>query len=116
MIMFGGHIINTIEEKQWIKIPLSYFQSQNKNEQKNLELLCDFPLEGLHYYCETFDITRTFPSSYSVTNYDEEFCWNDWLSKPFERIGMRQWCIVLLQGMALSKQIQTNGNSYYLFN
>ncbi len=69
MQLFGGHTVNTIEEKQWIKIPLECFNVQNKNEQKNFELMADFPIEGLHYYCETADITRPFPSVNPVTEY-----------------------------------------------
>jgi lysophospholipid acyltransferase (LPLAT)-like uncharacterized protein len=67
MHLYGGHVCNTIEEKQWIKIPLDYPFSQSKLESKNIELLLDFPLEGLHYYCETVDLTRPFPSSNKVT-------------------------------------------------
>eukprot|EP01114_Cavostelium_apophysatum_P021693 TRINITY_DN7639_c0_g1_i1.p1 TRINITY_DN7639_c0_g1~~TRINITY_DN7639_c0_g1_i1.p1 ORF type:complete len:1285 (+),score=251.78 TRINITY_DN7639_c0_g1_i1:18-3872(+) len=104
--LFGGHIVNTIEEKLWVKIALNNVQSHpNKQEQKNIELLLDFPFEGLHFYCETFDITRPFPSPHVVADYDPEFCWNDWLAKSFEMIGMREWCVVLLQGMAISKTV-----------
>lgn len=114
MHLFGGHIVYTIEEKQWIKISLtSYFQSHlfsNKQEQKNLDLLCDFPLEGTHFYCETLDLTHPFPSSYNVIDYDPEFCWNHWLTLKFQQIGMRIWCIVLLQGVAISKPINISSN------
>jgi hypothetical protein len=43
-------------------------------------------------------------------SYDPDFCWNDWLAKPFTELGMRQWCVILLQGMALSKFFQGVGN------
>ncbi|PRP77728.1 SAC9 protein-like protein [Planoprotostelium fungivorum] len=119
--LFGGHIVYTIEEKQWIRIPLLYYRdilhagtpgstsgstTSPKIEQKNIDLMKDFPIEGLHYYCETMDITRRFPSAYQVNQYDPDFCWNDWLAQPFSKLGMRQWAVVLLQGMAISKTIK----------
>jgi hypothetical protein len=62
-------MVNTVEEKQWFKVPLDYIYSQNKNEQRNFEMLMDFPIESLHFYCETADITRVFPSVHTVTEY-----------------------------------------------
>jgi hypothetical protein len=34
-----------------------------------MEVMQDFPLEGLHFYCDTFDITRPYPSPYPVDQY-----------------------------------------------
>lgn len=82
-----------------------FFQHQNKAEQKNLELLYEFPFEGLHYYCETFDLTHPFPSPFPVHKYDPEFCWNSFLANSFETIGLREACVVLLQGMALGRTL-----------
>lgn len=48
-------------------------------------------------------MTRPFPSGEPVARHDPEFCWNDWLAAPFARLGMREWCVVLLQGVALSR-------------
>jgi hypothetical protein len=31
---------------------------------------------------------------------DEEFVWNEWLSKPFKDIGLPRHCVILLQGFA----------------
>lgn len=103
MQLFGGHVVNTIEEKQWIRIPLNHYQTTSKQEQKNIELMMEFPIEGLHFYCESFDLTHPFPSVKKVVEYDVEFCWNDWMAKSFEKIGMREWCVVLQQGLATSK-------------
>lgn len=57
----------------------------------------------MHFYCDTYDITRPFPSSHPVSDYHNEFCWNDALALTFEQVGLRAWCIVLLQGMASSR-------------
>lgn len=62
-MFFGDHIVNAVAESSWIKIPLSYPYPQNKAELKNFETLSSFQVDGLHYYCETFDLTRPFPSS-----------------------------------------------------
>ena len=34
-----------------------------------MEVMQDFPLEGLHFYCDTFDITRPYPSPYPIDQY-----------------------------------------------
>eukprot|EP01155_Anaeramoeba_flamelloides_P011202 Anaeramoba_flamelloidesa327553_6.p1 GENE.a327553_6~~a327553_6.p1 ORF type:complete len:108 (-),score=20.31 a327553_6:14-337(-) len=49
-----------------------------------------------------------FFSSRSVTDFDPDFVWNEFLSEPFSNIGLRKWCIVLLQGMATSSQLTIN--------
>eukprot|EP00727_Mastigamoeba_balamuthi_P007855 m51a1_g3690 putative probable phosphoinositide phosphatase sac9-like (1382) ;mRNA; r:344780-350053 len=100
---FGGHTVCTVTESQWLRIPLSSCASPRKAEVKNLELLSSFPLDGLHFYCETYDFTRPFPSTSAVHNYVQEFCWNDWLTTRFAKAGLREWCPVLLQGMARAR-------------
>lgn len=52
------------------------------------------------------DLTRPFPSPEEVMGFDPEWCWNHWLSSPFERAGMRRWCAVLLQGVACSRKVR----------
>lgn len=59
---FWGHNVYTVSESSWIKIPLTYPAPQNTNEITNFETLSEFQLDGLHYYCETYDMTRPFPS------------------------------------------------------
>ena len=103
--LFGGHEVFTIEERQWIKIPLSHYQSISRSELKNLELVCDFPLEGVSYYCETLDLTRPFPSTHDVMDFDPEFRWNSFWSQAFEECGFPQACVVLLQGLAIGRNV-----------
>lgn len=105
-----AHKVYTIQETQWIRIPLGYPIEQGKSELKNAETMTDFPLNGLHFYCETLDLTRRFPSVHSPTDYDPEFCWNDFLSKEFQLLGMRHWCCILLEGLAVGHQIQSKDN------
>lgn len=93
----------------------------SKLDQRNAELLEGFPIDGLHYYCDTYDITCRFPSpntvkkcSHSTTisnlfSYRAEMSWNEWLAQPFARLGLRQWCIVLLQGHICTRIIPELG-------
>ncbi|CAM6096439.1 unnamed protein product [Calypogeia fissa] len=95
----GGDCVYTVVESQWIKIPLRN-PVQSKVEAKNAAELTDIAIDGLHYYCESRDITRHFPSNEAVEKPDKEFVWNLWLSAPFKALGLHRHCAVLLQGFA----------------
>ncbi|RCV39734.1 hypothetical protein SETIT_8G246900v2 [Setaria italica] len=96
----GGGCIHTVAESQWIKIQLQNPQPQGNGEQKNIRELADLDIDGKYYFCETRDVTRPFPSRMTVWEPDEEFVWNEWLSKPFKDIGLPGHCVILLQGFA----------------
>ncbi|XP_071736155.1 probable phosphoinositide phosphatase SAC9 [Rutidosis leptorrhynchoides] len=96
----GDGCVYTISESQWVKIALQNPQPQGKGELKNVQEFAELDIDGKHYFCETRDITRPFPSHFSVRNPDEEFVWNRWFSSPFRNIGLEQHCVVLLQGFA----------------
>nr|CAB3498548.1 unnamed protein product [Digitaria exilis] len=96
----GGGCIYTIAESQWIKIQLQNPQPQGIGEQKNIRELADLDIDGKYYFSETRDITRPFPSRMTLWEPDEEFVWNEWLSKPFKDIGLPGHCVILLQGFA----------------
>ena len=57
-------------------------------------------VNNAHYYCETADLTRPFPSPHPPTNPLSEFVWNAWLSTPLKRLGLLSHCPVLIQGAA----------------
>lgn len=99
----GGGCVYTVSESQWIKVSLQNPQPQGKGEVKNIQELAELDIDGKHYFCETRDITRPFPSHDSVRNPDEEFVWNGWFSSPFTQIGLEQHCVILLQGFAESR-------------
>ena len=40
-----------------------------------------------------------------MSEYHGELCWNDYLAEPFEKVGLRRWCVVLMQGLALSRSV-----------
>jgi hypothetical protein len=55
---------------------------------------------GAHYYCETLDITRPFPSDRPVKDPSWAFVWNKALTSPFRRVvldGAFAVCPALLQ-------------------
>lgn len=93
----GGGCVYTVTESQWIKIQLQNTQPQGKGELKNIQELAELDIDGKHYFCETRDITRSFPSRRSFQEPDDEFVWNGWFSKPFKDIGLPKHCVILLQ-------------------
>ncbi|XP_022722014.1 probable phosphoinositide phosphatase SAC9 isoform X1 [Durio zibethinus] len=105
----GGGCVFTVTESQWIKIPLQNPQSQGKAEVKNVQELAELDIDGKHYFCETRDITRPFPSRMSLLSPDDEFVWNGWFSMPFKNIGLMQHCVILLQGFAESRSFGSSG-------
>lgn len=64
------------------------------------EMLTEFPISGYHYFCETVDITRPFPSSHPVAAPSWEFVWNYYLTQPFRRVGLAAVAPHMLQGLA----------------
>ncbi|KAJ6247804.1 phosphoinositide phosphatase sac9-related [Anaeramoeba flamelloides] len=110
--LFGGHCIKTIEKVRWIKLDLSFKYPLDKETKKNIERFEETPIERLHFYSETLDLTRKFPSSSKVEDYRKEFCFNDYLSQPFKKLGLRCWCVVLLQGVASGKRLFTLPNNF----
>jgi hypothetical protein len=55
---------------------------------------------GAHYYCDSLDITRPFPSSHAVGDPSWPFVWNKALSAPFRAAGLQgphSVCPALLQ-------------------
>ncbi|MFS7906986.1 putative SAC domain-containing protein [Helianthus anomalus] len=105
----GGGCVYTISESKWIKIMLQNPQPQGKGEVKNIQELTELEIDGKHYFCETRDITRPFPSRFSLRNPDDEFVWNGWLSLAFRRIGLEHHCVVLLQGFADYRTFGSSG-------
>ncbi|KAF9593505.1 hypothetical protein IFM89_023998 [Coptis chinensis] len=105
----GGGSVYTVVESQWIKIPLQNPQPQGKGELKNIQELADLDIDGKHYFCETRDITRPFPSRMPLQKPDDEFVWNGWFSMPFKDIGLPQHCVILLQGFAECRVFGSSG-------
>eukprot|EP00755_Sulcionema_specki_P017405 Sspe_Gene.11215::Locus_3785_Transcript_3_3_Confidence_0.600_Length_4798::g.11215::m.11215 len=94
------HSVFTIAESRWVRFPLEFSKAgvQIRKERPPT----DIQLRDYYYYCETYDITHLHPNSNDVSAYNREFVWNDGLRKPFEAVGLGDWCCVLLQGSAKS--------------
>ncbi|EOY04628.1 SacI domain-containing protein / WW domain-containing protein isoform 1 [Theobroma cacao] len=105
----GGGCVFTVTESQWIKIPLQNPQPQGKGELKNVQELVELDIDGKHYFCETRDVTRPFPSRMPLLSPDDEFVWNGWLSTPFKNIGLTRHCVILLQGFAECRSFGSSG-------
>ena len=105
--VFGGHVVNSILETKWIEIGVSYpYPPLSPEEEKHIQHLKQFPVDGLHFYCDTFDLSRPFanpnsPSShpFSPLSCDKEYSWNSFLRRSFDEIGLSSCCLFLLQGL-----------------
>lgn len=101
----GGDSVQLVTDSQWKKVALRSPQPQPASELKNITELTEIAIDGCHYYCETRDLTRPFPSAAAVGKPDREYVWNEWLSAPFKRIGLPHHCVVLMQvGVASSDE------------
>ena len=56
-----------------------------------------YTLNNAHYFCETADITRPFPSSHAVKDPSWEFVWNRWLAVSLRNQDLPGHCPQLLQ-------------------
>ena len=72
-------------------------------ELERIEMMHKYVLSNAHFYCETVDISRPFPSSSPVSEPSWEFVWNRWLSAGLRAIGLSEHCPHLMQvGRALA--------------
>lgn len=93
--------MRTVTRVKWLRFPLTNVDVNcGRNEVKNVDSMkgtsyyyiiyanyvIDFAIEGLHFYCETYDVTRSFPSFCDVTRPDDEFIWNNWVAGRFESV------------------------------
>ena len=76
-------------------------KQMSPEELERLEMMHKYVLSNAHFYCETVDITRPFPSSSPVGTPSWEFVWNRWLSAAFRAIGLPTHCPHLLQVQCL---------------
>eukprot|EP00775_Hariotina_reticulata_P004194 gene4194-4442_t len=85
-------------------------QAATKSElDRGIDKVTGFPIDGAHYFCETLDITRPFPSEQPVFQPSWPFVWNKALTLPFRAAGLdgiHSCCPPLLQGMAESRELE----------
>lgn len=56
-----------------------------------------YVLSNAHFYCETVDMSRPFPSSSPLDDPSWEFVWNRWLSAALRAVGLPTHCPHLMQ-------------------
>ena len=110
----GGHEVQVVTNSTWFRIPLSgYDRSKvSRDEEKNLNTLTEFAIDGVHFYCETLDVSCPFPG-HSSPDYCREFVWNEWHGLPFWKAGMQHYCPKLFQGFAESMELKDSRGQPY---
>lgn len=81
-----------------------------EQDYKHGEMLNEFPVSGYHYYCESADVTRPFPSDCPVTQPSWEFVWNYYLTQPFRRVGLPEIAPPILQVWYSARSVCVNGD------
>ena len=66
-------------------------------EVEKVEYMQRYTLNNAHYFCETADVTRPFPSRVEVSDPSWEFVWNRWLAASIREVGLTGHCPFLLQ-------------------
>lgn len=113
----GGHCVQVVTDAQWIMCQLdrgvSYEEDVALAEQEFWRLLQQHAVEGTHYFCETVDLSRPFPSGNNAWEPDQEFVWNHFMSKEFRRMGYVRHCPALFQGAVESAEhVHVTGERY----
>lgn len=106
---FNGHDVNLIKEIEYIDV------SSNVKEKTEKIRVEKFELVDYHYYSETYDLTRPFPSKHSVDDPDTDFLWNNGWIEPFKVLGIDHLCIKLIQGHASSYHVPDPDTSILFF-
>ncbi|MCD9646748.1 hypothetical protein HAX54_036905 [Datura stramonium] len=85
----GGGCVYTVTETQWIKISLQNPQPLGKGETKNVQEVMELDIDGKHYFCESRDITRPFPSRMPLQNPDGNLCGINGFQCPSKRLDFQ---------------------------
>jgi hypothetical protein len=60
----------------------------SQKELDRVALLPEYTLDNAHFYCETVDVSRPFPSARPASDPCWEFVWNRWLSAALREVGL----------------------------
>ncbi|KAF5842707.1 SacI homology domain-containing protein [Dunaliella salina] len=136
----GNHQIKTLVTTRWHKIPLQlwlqlqasaagtlqlgpqdvppeafFTQAQREEHARGVDKVTTFPLDGAHYFCDTMDVSRPFPSERPPLQPSWEFVWNHWLTASFRSIKLGHVCPLLLQGLCEERQLNDfDGSRYHI--
>ena len=112
----GGHEVHTVTDSKWFRIALNGFDRTkvSRDEMRNLNTLTEYAIEGVHFYCETLDISSPFPGR-AGSDFCSEFVWNEWLGLPFWKDGLHHFCPRLFQGFAESMEMKDSKGVSFAF-
>ena len=103
LILPSGEPVYTVTEVKWIEVRVSH-PCHTNFAQTFASLITEFSVPNLHFYTFPFvDITRPWPPTEDTP--DPHFIWNSFLSKPFDKLGLGEWTVKLLQGVAAGKVV-----------
>ncbi len=118
-----GDDVFRICETRWIKTNSisSPVRQLTEQEKEHARALMDFPIDGLHFYSETFDLTRSLAfrdssatsSGAPSTPEESEWVWNEAIAKPFrDALGENaRGCVpIMVQGLAECREILVDAN------
>ena len=104
-----GDVVHVVKESEWIRMPLrNACVRLSREERVNLQTLCEFSIDGTHFYCESFDVSRPFAYGESVDSSrepDDEWVWNAALSAPLRATNVPGACPVLIQGLVEHREL-----------
>ena len=105
-----GDEIMVVKESVWVKMPLrNACRALSKEERANAQSLFEFSIDGTHFYCETFDVSRPFPygnSKSGLTSPDREWVWNAALAAPLRATNIPGICPTLVQGLVEHRELR----------
>lgn len=99
----GGHVIYTVAESSWARIPLDDMTGLEappgqagltpedpsiREEVRIAQLLTEFPVDGSHFFCDSLDLTRPFPSVHAPADAVPDYVWNAALAEPLRAAGL----------------------------
>ena len=84
-------------------------QRLTPEEVDRAEMMHKYTLNNAHYFCETADVTRPFPSRRPVSSPSWEFVWNRWLAASLRSQGLAEHCPQLLQVSPAPPLVQCAG-------
>ena len=116
-VLPGGHEVKTVTQSRWHRVALRQPEldaatqgAARKELETGVDRVTSFPIDGAHFYCETLDLTRPFPSAAPPWRPSWPFVWNRWLSASFRAAGLdgARGAVVpaLLQGMAEARSLE----------
>jgi len=114
-----GDEVLQVRESMWVKIPLrNVCAALSREERANAQSLFEFSVDGTHFYCETFDVSRPFPygnAKSGLNSPDREWVWNAALAVPLRATNIAGICPTLIQGLVEQRELRdANDKTFHL--